>query len=81
MLNARMTRARTTRAIATKTRRDRPAGSRSWRRNPMMTNTKPKTDGTTGRIASLTMPKIMTMKTRPGLGAAASSWSWPWWVW
>ena len=76
-----MTRRRTTRAIATRSRRAPPAGSRLWRRNPMTTNTKPKTNGTTERIVSLTTPKTMTMKTRPGLGAAVSSWFWPCWAW
>ena len=81
-----MTRGRMTRAIATRSRRAPPAGSRLWRRNlwrrnPMTTNTKPKTNGTTRRIASRTTPKTMPMTPRPGLGAAASSWFWPCWAW
>ena len=67
-------RRRTTRAIATKTRRRRGplAGSRRWRRNLTTTNTKPKTDGTIGRIVRPMTPKTMTTKLRAGPGAAAS---------
>ena len=72
---------RTTRAIATRTRRDPPPGSRLWRRNLTTTNTKPKTNGMARRIVSLTTLKTMTMKPRPGLGVAASSWFWPCWAW
>ena len=68
---------RTTRAIATRTRRDPPPGSRLWRRNLTTTNTKPKTNGMARRIVSLTTLKTMTTKPRPGLGVADSSWFWP----
>ena len=61
--------------------RNSPPGSQPWRSNPKTTNTKPKTNGTTRRIVSLTMANTTTTKPPPNPGAAASSWLRPWWVW